>query len=769
MKKIMLLISLCLLLLSGTPGFSQNGETSITSNLPQGVSGSIAVSQMLQTSSRPEQPMRQNSWQFHNPKIGSLLNQKLNRFLSIYNQRSGTGSNSNKAPNNRLPETICVQIKCTARSQKNPDQYTSNQIRKKIKAAGGSVTGYNRNHTIIQALIPLTAANSLANLPEVSSVHLPNPAIPFGNFTTEALDDINADNWHNAGIYGQNTKIGIIDVGFIGYNALKGIDLPTTIVAKNFVDGESDSQLESYSEHGTACAEVVYDVAPGATMYLAKIYTNIDLQEAANWMQTNNVDIISTSLGFYNMTPGDGTGGLADTVTQADNAGILWVTAAGNDRLRHWGGLFSDPEGNGMHNFNSGQEINFFGPGDGSAWLINPGLKYSIFARWSDWNIVDQDYDIYVYRWNGSDWGSPIASSVNLQDGSPGQVPTEVAEFTTSGDPTAYGFIIYHSFAINREVNFEIFLPYAPRLDEITNNRSLANLADAPRAITVSAMDVNSYIVQSYSSMGPTNGPGGTITGGINKPDITSYTNVSSNSYGPLGFSGTSAATPHVAGTAALVLSQNPTFSPAQLRDSLKNQTIDIGTPGFDFATGWGRLHLDDQTPVPPPTCETPSSIAVPESSTSGSYQVSWSASSTGSVTYVLEEASNSSFSSSRVAYSGSGLTTNISGKPDGTYFYRVKATRNEYTDSSWRAGGNGCTVSIISPENVTWEGYSIYWNNSSNWSSNAIPGNNDEITVPKFPTGGNQPLISGISTNAKKLSLSGRLTISSGKLTIGN
>jgi hypothetical protein len=270
--------------------------------------------------------------------------------------------------------------------------------------------------------------------------------------------------------------------------------------------------------------------------------------------------------------------------------------------------------------------------------------------------------------------------------------------------------------------------------------------------------------------MGPTNGPGGSITGGINKPDITSYTNVSSNSYGPLGFSGTSAATPHVTGTASLILSQNPTFTPDQLRDSLKNQAIDIGDPGFDFATGWGRLHLDDQSPVPPPSCSIPSSISVPENSSSGSYQVSWGASSTSSVTYILEEATNSSFTSNlRVAYSGSGLIANISGKTNGTYFYRVKATRYQYTDSSWRAGGNGCTVSISSPGNITWEGYSIYWNSTGNWSNGAIPDDNNEVTIPGSPTGGYQPLISGISASAKKLTLSGRLAITSGKLTVGN
>ncbi len=671
MKKIMLLITLFLLLFNSNTGFSQNSETSITSNFPKGISGTIAVSSRLQASSRPNQTQRQSLWQFHNPKIGSLLNQKINRSLAKFDQRLKISSNPDQTdPESQLSETICVQIKCATNSQTTPEQATADRIRKKIEEAGGRVTGSNRNHTTIQALIPITAANLLANLPEVNLIHLPSPAITFGNFTTEALDDINADNWHDAGIYGQNTKIGIIDVGFIGYNSLKGIDLPTTITAKNFVDGESDSQLESYSEHGTACAEIVYDVAPDAAMYLAKIYTNIDLQEAANWMQANHVDIITTSLGFYNLTPGDGTGGLAETVAQANSAGILWVTAAGNDRRRHWGGLFSDPDGNGMLNFNSsGQEINFFGPGDGTAYLINPGLKYSVFARWSDWDNPDQDYDIYIYRWNGSNWGSPIASSVNPQDGSPGQIPTEVAEFTTSGDPTPYGFIIYHSFAVNKEVNFEIFVPYAPRLDEILTNRSLANLADAPRATTVSAMDVDSYVVQSYSSMGPTNGPGGIIAGGLNKPDITSYTNVSTNSYGPRGFSGTSAATPHVAGTAALILSQNPTFSPAQLQTSLKTQALDIGAAGYDFATGWGRLHLDTISPS----------------------------------------------------------------------------------------------------DDLIWEGYSIYWNNSTNWSGNTIPDSNDDVIIPGIPTGGNHPLISGINTRAGKLTLSGNLTISSGTLTIGN
>ena len=106
-----------------------------------------------------------------------------------------------------------------------------------------------------------------------------------------------------------------------------------------------------------------------------------------------------------------------------------------------------------------------------------------------------------------------------------------------------------------------------------------------------------------------------------------------------------------------------------------------------------GVTYGDDKTFTT--TVDTPSSITVPSSDSDGSYTVSWGASSTSSVTYVLEEATNSSFSSGlRTAYSGSSTSTTITGRSSGaTYYYRVKATRSGYNDSAWRTGSNGCTV----------------------------------------------------------------------------
>ncbi len=56
-------------------------------------------------------------------------------------------------------------------------------------------------------------------------------------------------------------------------------------------------------------------------------------------------------------------------------------------------------------------------------------------------------------------------------------------------------------------------------------------------------------------------------------------------------FNGTSAATPHVAGVAALVLSVNPNLRAAEVEAILRASTDDIGSQGYDVYTGFGRIN----------------------------------------------------------------------------------------------------------------------------------------------------------------------------------
>lgn len=56
--------------------------------------------------------------------------------------------------------------------------------------------------------------------------------------------------------------------------------------------------------------------------------------------------------------------------------------------------------------------------------------------------------------------------------------------------------------------------------------------------------------------------------------------------------SGTSMASPQVAGVVALVLAQNPSFNLTQVKDTIKNNSVDRGDPGKDLYHGWGAVNV---------------------------------------------------------------------------------------------------------------------------------------------------------------------------------
>jgi subtilisin family serine protease len=56
--------------------------------------------------------------------------------------------------------------------------------------------------------------------------------------------------------------------------------------------------------------------------------------------------------------------------------------------------------------------------------------------------------------------------------------------------------------------------------------------------------------------------------------------------------SGTSMATPHAAGVAALIAYHNPSWTAAQIRSKLDSGVDDLGTPGRDSTFGFGRVNL---------------------------------------------------------------------------------------------------------------------------------------------------------------------------------
>ena len=458
---------------------------------------------------------------------------------------------------------------------------------------------------MVQAMVPLTKIMDLAQDPRVNYLRRPlkinyHNMVSEGSggagggggggggiITSEGVAKAKADLFHQAKFMGKGIKVAVIDSSFNGYKNNPEIPLQNIIAAESFRD---DGKMEDISAHGTACAEIVLDMAPEAGLYLLAIATDVEFARAVNYAISQKVDIISCS-GGWNIAPFDGTGFICDLVNNARNQGILFVNSAGNYALSHYEGWFTDTDQDDMHEFAPEDQLLDLG-----LFPANVSIPVDLALSWDDWPESNQDYDLLLFGYDPvQKEGFFIDESINEQYGN--QEPSEYIGGTITLNEPAYIFAIIAKFRATRNVHFELYSYYNNFPEYNHPESSLCCPADCAGALTVGATYWNDDSLEYFSSRGPTND-------GRIKPDLAAFDGTSGSIYGlstgnhdldrqyGQSFFGTSAAAPHAAGAAALLKCAYPGLSVAELQNKLESKALDLGPPGKDNQFGAGRVNL---------------------------------------------------------------------------------------------------------------------------------------------------------------------------------
>jgi subtilisin family serine protease len=474
-----------------------------------------------------------------------------------------------------------------------------------IQQQGGSVRLRYKYIPAVSAQLPAAAIDALRHNPTVAYVEEDFAMVPLGTRQTVdwGVSKIDAPGAWALGFRGQGVKVGIFDSGI-------DIDHPDlTVVGGIDLVGDGNG-LDDCNGHGTHVAGIVaardgsrhtVGVAPSAQLYAMRFadcaWAGATLEkmiQGVEWAIDNGMDVVNMSFGF-------GVEGVSVPISPSDAAeaafneayarGIVLVGASGNSSTP-WVGypaayesviaVGATDDADLIASFSQtgeDQEVTAPGVNNLSSYLVGQGQSTTLTIPTDN----DRELDAIALEFAGMTRKQGLTTDAVY------------ANFGTAADYAAANCAGKTAVVMRGGPTF------AQKVEEAMNagcvavvihNHTPGNFNGTLGAATTTdgrpwipavsiSLDEGLYLKDQIAA----------------RPTRTKLLNVAGNL---AILSGTSMASPHAAGVAALVLSKNPALTPDQVRGILRASSVDLGPAGWDPVFGYGRVQARNavvQTP----------------------------------------------------------------------------------------------------------------------------------------------------------------------------
>jgi hypothetical protein len=513
----------------------------------------------------------------------------------------------------------------------------------RLEALGGAIDLSLPYAKLISVYMPIDKIEEIAQWSEIRTIRpMTGGVTNTGSVTSEGDSIHHAINIRtDLNVLGDSINVGVISDGCVSWLAsqAKG-DLPLGFGPPNYTFGGINRK--GWGDEGTAMMEIIHDLAPNAKLFFyGALYDTVGnfrssaaMVEGIHLLVTEKkCNVIVDDLTWYDEPMFEDRDAATSQFVAAaaqwaiDTLGVVYISSAGNFGGPgtyghcHYQSLYSDINGasgsffkplpgpppnipppgsaayplpyDNLHNFS--QTAGWNDPG--LQVIIPPYGTVNVILEWNDpWGASADDYDLYLYN---RPLNAMLSMSIGVQNGA--QNPYEAVYYYNDYPvfDTVNAVVNHFGTSVTPKL-LGMYIFGCSNAEYPTPQNSIWGQPGVPDVIAVGAVPAtNINVIEGFSSHGnydvyfP-------AYGSRPKPDVVAVDEVLITGAGGFGyvdgqgnsrFRGTSAAAPHIAGLAALLLSKCPAMTAAQVHAKFERTAFPIA--GGATIYGSGRADIE--------------------------------------------------------------------------------------------------------------------------------------------------------------------------------